>query len=182
MEDPERSEVSLAIDYVDADAGMVDADADADPTPETGPTAVSSIPDLSAIDRGQLRRLPESEVRLIEQHGQLYSDIFRKLQLKPGKYFDFWNGVLRVLRSNHLDEIQRGTASVYKQFSNRLLRGYGTIVWVSQGDEWLIDAADLDEGEDRLTYRKPRATRPASDVSENDRYVPTRSLLMAHWT
>ncbi|KIW58983.1 hypothetical protein PV05_03471 [Exophiala xenobiotica] len=178
MEDPERSEVSLAIDYVDADAGMVDADADADPTPETGPTAVSSIPDLSAIDRGQLRRLPESEVRLIEQHGQLYSDIFRKLQLKPGKYFDFWNGVLRVLRSNHLDEIQRGTASVYKQFSNRLLRGYGTIVWVSQVDEWLIDAADLDEGEDRLTYRKPRATRPASDVSENDRFF---TILQPLW-
>ena len=163
MEDPERSEAALAVDHVDADADAPSA---------TGPTAASSIPDLSAIERGQLRKLPESEVKLREQNGLLYSDIFRQLQLKPLKYFDFWNGILRVLRSNHYDEIQRGSASVYKQFSNRLLRGYGTIVWVTQVEEWLIDAADLDEGEARLTYRKPRAGRPASDVSENARYVP----------
>jgi hypothetical protein len=179
MEYPERAEVALAARLLDDDVDYLDADADAlsqtEPTDETGPIAQSSvlIPDLSFIEKGQLRKVPDAQVRLIEQHGQLYRDIFRQLQLKPRKQFDFWDGVLRVLRNNHYDELQRGTASVYKLFSNRLLRGYGTIVWVTQADEWLIDAVELREGEGRLTYKKPHGTRPASDAPENARYVPS---------
>ncbi|KAK5551240.1 hypothetical protein LTR46_010722 [Exophiala xenobiotica] len=176
MEYPERAEVALAARLLDDDVEFIDAEADAlsqtESLDEPEPIAdsLASIPDLSFIEKGQLRKVPDAQVRLIEQHGQLYRDIFRELQLKQRKQFNFWDGVLRVLRSNHYDELQRGTASVYKLFSNRLLRGYGTIVWVTQADEWLIDAVELREGEDRLTYKKPHGTRPASDAPENARF------------
>lgn len=130
-----------------------------------------SLPDLAGIEARHLRRASNHDAKTVERQGLVYTDMYRQLQLKPQKYLEFYNGVLWPLRYNHLEEIQRGTPAGYKAFTNRLLRGYGYIIWPDGPSEWLMDEADLDEGEVRLKYVKPSGRAGASTVPENARYV-----------
>lgn len=159
---------------VDVDVDMADKPPNDDDNEESSDR--DSLPDLTDIEARHLRKTPNHEVKTTERQGLLYSDFYRQLQLKPQKYLEFYNGVIWLLRYNHIEEIQRGTPAGYRAFTNRLLRGYGYIIWPSNSaptSEWLIDGEDLYEGEVRLTYVKPTGRNGASTVPENARYVPT---------
>ncbi|KAL6241025.1 hypothetical protein RBB50_012120 [Rhinocladiella similis] len=138
-----------------------------------------SLPDLAGIEARHLRRASNHDAKTVERQGLVYTDMYRQLQLKPQKYLEFYNGVLWPLRYNHLEEIQRGTPAGYKAFTNRLLRGYGYIIWPDGPSEWLMDEADLDEGEVRLKYVKPSGRAGASTVPENARFC---TIFDAFWT
>lgn len=158
---------------VDVDVDMADKPPNDDDNEESSDR--DSLPDLTDIEARHLRKTPNHEVKTTERQGLLYSGFFRQLQLKPQKYLEFYNGVIWPLRYNHIEEIQRGTPAGYRAFTNRLLRGYGYIIWPSNSaptSEWLIDVEDLDEGDVRLTYVKPTGRNGASTVPENARYVP----------
>ncbi|KAJ9618351.1 hypothetical protein H2204_013082 [Knufia peltigerae] len=164
---------------VDVDVDMADKPPNDDDNEESSDR--DSLPDLTDIEARHLRKTPNHEVKTTERQGLLYSGFFRQLQLKPQKYLEFYNGVIWPLRYNHIEEIQRGTPAGYRAFTNRLLRGYGYIIWPSNSaptSEWLIDVEDLDEGDVRLTYVKPTGRNGASTVPENARFC---TILDALW-
>ena len=43
------------------------------------------IPDLNHLAANELRQIPDVTVRELEAEGQLYSTIFRQLQIRPGE-------------------------------------------------------------------------------------------------
>lgn len=145
----------------------MDPPSSATPTPYAGAETASkpweTLTDLASVDGNHLSRLPETEVRAKELSGQLYSDIFRRLQIRPGKYEDFYNGVVRFIRNKHVAEIKRGTNASFTYTSRLLLRAFGYIVW-PPGSEWLIDDADLSAGEVRLTYSRKKETAHQDDT------------------
>ena len=140
------------------------ATGEANTTPAPSPRP--SIPDLSTVDANQLAKVPEVEVRDTERSGQIYSDIFRRLQIRPDKYEEFYNGVLRFERNKHVAEVKRGTAASLTSVSRTLMRAFGYIVW-APSSEWLIDNSVLSEGEVRLTYSR----KLGPDHPDNARYV-----------
>ncbi|KIV83211.1 hypothetical protein PV11_05258 [Exophiala sideris] len=148
-----------------ASVSLPTAAAEANTTPPPSPKP--SIPDLSSLDANQLSKVPEYEARAIESSGEVYSDIFRRLQIRPDKYEEFYNGVLRFERNKHVAEVKRGTAASLTSVSRTLLRAFGYIVW-APSSEWLIDNSVLSEGEVRLTYSR----KLGPDHPDNDRFYP----------
>ena len=111
------------------------------------------IPDLSALHGNDLRKVTEITAVALEGDGELYAPIFRQLQIRPDKYYEFHNGVIRVIRNKHSGEIRRGSDASIKTTTSYLLRAFGYIIWKA-GSNWLLDQKDLDEGETRLVYLK----------------------------
>ncbi|KIW14754.1 hypothetical protein PV08_07538 [Exophiala spinifera] len=139
------------------------------------------LPDLGNIEARHLRRTSNHEARTLERQGLLYTDLYRQLQLRPERYLEFYTGVLWPLRYNHLEEVQRGTPAGHRALTNRLLRRYGDTIWPATsttGSGWLIDDAELNEGEVRLKYVKPPSRAGASTVPENG---PFFTIFDAFW-
>ncbi|KAI1612982.1 hypothetical protein EDD36DRAFT_252180 [Exophiala viscosa] len=131
------------------------------------PSPMPSIPDLRTLDANQLSKVPEAEVRAIEGSGQTYSDIFRRLQIRPDKYQEFYNGVVRFERNKHVAELKRGSDASLTSTSRILLRAFGYIIWAPDS-QWLIDDSILSEGEVRLTYSR----KLGPDHPDNARFYP----------
>ena len=103
------------------------------------------------------RRLPE-----IHESPADYADLFRALQIRPESYERFLNGVLKVVRQKNIKELQSGTDAKIRQLSRLVLRGYRTLIWKEgsfwllengePGANWLLEADELDQGEERLLY------------------------------
>ena len=125
------------------------------------PATSPYIPDLAAVPANELRKLTEMTVVPVEGNGDLYAPSFRELQVREEKYFDFHNGVVRVIRNKHHEQVKRCTDYSVRHLTDLVLRAFGYIVW-STGSEWLIDEDELDEGEARLVYRKGRNQVPDS--------------------
>ncbi|EXJ54430.1 hypothetical protein A1O7_09769 [Cladophialophora yegresii CBS 114405] len=101
-----------------------------------------------------LRNISEAKIVATERYGDLYAPIFRQLQIRPDKYYDFHNGVIRVVRRKQQAEIRRATDASIKATTDYLLRAFGYIIWAS-GSAWLLDDKDLDEGEARAFTSDP---------------------------
>ena len=69
--------------------------------------------------------------------------------------FSFYNGVIRYMRNKNIAtaDIKRCSAASLKNITTLLLRAFGYIVWPG-GSDWLLDEADLEEGEARLVYMR----------------------------
>jgi hypothetical protein len=103
------------------------------------------------------RRLPE-----IHESPADYADLFRALQIRPESYERFLNGVLKVVRQKNIKELQSGTDAKIRHLSRLVLRGYRTLIWKEgsfwllengePGANWLLEADELDQGEERLLY------------------------------
>ncbi len=127
---------------------------------ELEPPSSPYTPDLSTISSGGLRKLTENVVAAIEGHdGSLYHPLYRQLQVKPAKYYDFNNGVVRHIRNKHFVDIKRGSDASIKSISGLVLRGFGHEVWRA-GSDWLLEDKDLDEGEVRIVYDRRKLEDP----------------------
>ena len=113
------------------------------------------LPDLSALSAAELRKVPDATARQFEQDGQFYSTILRQLQIRPDRYTQFYNGVLRPNRNKHDLDIKRCSSASLKNVTGMLLRGYGYIVWKAN-TPWLLEQSELEEGEVRLVYDRKR--------------------------
>jgi hypothetical protein len=134
---------------------------------------LSTIPDLSMVAGNGLRQLTEGTVVVTERNGDLYAPIFRQLQIRSDKHYDFHNGVVRVIRKKRHAEIRRATDASLRLTTSQLLRAFGYIIW-KPNSEWLLDDKDLDEGEARLVYRKNK------EHAYDDRYEAS-SLPFVSW-
>ncbi|ETI20477.1 hypothetical protein G647_08514 [Cladophialophora carrionii CBS 160.54] len=141
-------------DRLYAEESNAEAEVDTVETPK-----LLHIPDLSTVPGNGLRKLSEVNIVATERYGDLYAPIFRQLQIRPDKYHDFHNGVIRVVRRKQQAEIRRATGASIKTTTDYLLRAFGYIVW-TPNSEWLLDEKDLDEGEARLLYWKNKAVDP----------------------
>ncbi len=83
-----------------------------------------------------------------------YTPFLRSLQIKSSQQQRFLTGVLVVIRQKHLTDLKRGTEAGVRQLTTLLLRGFGNIVWTKNATEWLIEDEELDEGEERLIYKR----------------------------
>ncbi|KAJ9614000.1 hypothetical protein H2200_002136 [Cladophialophora chaetospira] len=132
---------------------------------------LNDIPDLSSVPGSELRRLTENIAASIEGHdGAIYHSIYRQLQIRPDKYYDFNNGVVRFTRNKHFAEIRKGTNAGIRMATGLLLRGFGFKVW-RKGSDWLIDESELDEGEARFVYERKKEHVPDA------RFYPILSTL-----
>jgi hypothetical protein len=132
-------------------------------TPAQGLLDEYEIPNLATVPANELKRLTEDAGVAAEQYGQVYASLFRQLQLKPEKYADFHNGVLRVIRNKNEKLVKTGTAASARQLTELLIRGYRNIVW-TEGSDWLLGDDELDPGEVRLRYRKKYNNRATDEV------------------
>jgi hypothetical protein len=101
-------------------------------------------------------RLKGAQLRLRHQLASTesaadYADLFRTLQIRPGLYQRFLDGILKVVRQKNIKELQRATDASIKQLSSLVLRGYRNIVW-KKGSAWLLEDSELEEGEKRLLH------------------------------
>jgi hypothetical protein len=117
------------------------------------------VPDLSDVPGSELRKLTEALICRAEFDGHVYAPVFRQLQIRPDRYYDFHNGVVRVIRVKHSDEIKRSSDASIKNLAGLMLRAFGYIVWAPKST-WLLDETELEEGEARLVYLKGRTHVP----------------------
>ncbi|KIX05097.1 uncharacterized protein Z518_05969 [Rhinocladiella mackenziei CBS 650.93] len=139
-----------------------------DPAQGSDEDTAQTSNDLSGLGADKVTKLSEVLSRNNEVQGLAYDTIYQQLQIRPEKRQEFYNGVIRNIRNKHHVEIKRGTDTSIKNISNLLLRAFGYLVWAPDS-AWLVDIADLDEGETRLVYVRGRV---ASDRPENERFFP----------
>jgi hypothetical protein len=142
---------------------------------------LSTIPDLSMVAGNGLRRVNEGTVVVTERNGDLYAPIFRQLQIRPDKYYEFHEHVVRRVRKKHHAEIRRATEPSLRLTTSHLLRGFGYTIW-KPNSEWLLDDKDLDKGEARLMYCKNKEHDDDDDDDDdnNNRYEAS-SLPFVSW-
>jgi hypothetical protein len=114
---------------------------------------------ISFADRPKGSTLRQRHQQDINESAADYADLFRTLQIRPDHYERFLDGVLKVLRTKHIKELQRGTDASIKHLSSLVVRGYRTIIW-RMGSEWLVGDGELERGEERLLHG-----------ADNERYV-----------
>ncbi|EXJ81609.1 hypothetical protein A1O1_07674 [Capronia coronata CBS 617.96] len=141
------------------------------------------IPDLTDIPGAELRKLPEGDIKENEIYGQVYSNTFRELQIGNDQHERFYDGVIRVIRNKHPEEIKRGTEASLKQLTDLTLRGFGYIVW-KEGSTWLIPADELDEDEVRLVHVRGAGIENADNARFyplfRDLWILMRNLMFEH--
>lgn len=130
--------------------------------------------DLTETAAQSLRKLSDKDARIREQNGNLYAHHFRQLQIKPEKYYNFYDRSLRVLRNKHIDLLKRGSPASIRQLTDLFVRGNGYLVW-TENSIWQLDNSELDNGEIRLTYQR-RAETPNLEVENPRSARPSRSL------
>ncbi|EXJ82392.1 hypothetical protein A1O3_06205 [Capronia epimyces CBS 606.96] len=127
----------------------------------------SAIPDLGDTPSAQLRKVRDQIVKNLESGGELYFDIFRSLQITRDGYQRFFDGVIRVIRNKHMDDLKRGTEASLQHLTDLTLRAFGYIVW-TPGSPWLIHDDELPEDEVRLMHVRGAG----KENDENARFYP----------
>lgn len=112
---------------------------------------VADLQDLSDVNGSDLRKFNHTEYDRREQYGAFYRDFYRQLQISPDHHFKFWDGILRLARRKHLDDIKRGTPASIKNLTDLVLRGFGYIIW-AETSVWLLPFDQLEDGEQPLVY------------------------------
>ncbi|RVX65840.1 hypothetical protein B0A52_10297 [Exophiala mesophila] len=124
--------------------------------------------DLTDFSADQLRKLTDKEARIREENGHIYANLFRQLQIKPGKYETFYEGTLRVVRNKHIELLKRGTSASLRTLTDLFLRGHGYLVW-TENSIWQLDNSELGDGEVRLTYqRRPNKSTASSPAGRGE--------------
>jgi len=120
-------------------------------TPQEIADFVANLHDLGDVKGGDLRKLNHADYDRLEQYGALYGDFYRQLQISPAHHFKFWDGILRLTRRKHLDDLKRGTPASFRNLTEVVLRGFGYIIWRANS-AWLLPLDQLGEGEELLVY------------------------------
>lgn len=104
-----------------------------------------------------------------EDHGRVYSEMLRQLQINPPVQQDWFTQNLKTIRNKKWARnlLARGDTDSLNTLSNKCLTALGNLTWSAGNRQWLIPQEQLDEGEQPLIYKPPGQRRNG----DHDRYV-----------